>query len=162
MNMSNTKANKTTQHRARRHLLKKDPCCVLLDPDMKKIVIKQYNKWTENPIKKHAFSIIRFHYDFEADNFYRTGDGRYISPWDCQLVQVKATVNPKVGPSFKNFYFSITENEEYMAMMLGYNYRFALVNLLTNEHRLCSFNQLMNNAKRVTQSYSLELRGLDY
>jgi hypothetical protein len=73
------------------------------------------------------------------------------------FIEVKTTSRPNVGKDFRNYYFSISENELDAAEQLGRNYRFALYNRRTGHYLILTLKQLKARIRRSHVSHSVQL-----
>jgi hypothetical protein len=140
------KTNRQTQARARQHLQKASNNYWIPTEQEKQTIIQKVYCYTGITINSKSFSMcypyLNRSYSFE----------------DSMLIQVKGTNNAKVRDDFQGYFMSITENEEKAALALGPNkYIFALVNVLRENIRLLTYEDIMNRAQLRYRTWSIQL-----
>jgi hypothetical protein len=73
------------------------------------------------------------------------------------FIEVKTTSRANVDRNFRNYYFSVSENELAAARFLGRNYRFALFNRRTGDFLLLTLDQLLARIRFWHVSHSVQL-----
>jgi hypothetical protein len=74
-----------------------------------------------------------------------------------QLIEIKSTNKKGIGPDFKKYFFGLTGAEVLVAQSLKKQFKFALVNTLTNAHIELELAEMFGRAKGIYPTWSILL-----
>jgi hypothetical protein len=72
------------------------------------------------------------------------------------IYEIKSTNRTKMGPDFKGYFFNLTTAELLVAQSLGTQFRFAFVNILTEDYADLSLNELFGKAKAIYPAWHIK------
>ena len=74
-----------------------------------------------------------------------------------QLIEIESTNKEGIGPNFKKYFFGLTGAEGLVAQSLKKQFKFALVNTLTNAHIELDLAEMFGRAKGIYPTWSILL-----
>lgn len=72
------------------------------------------------------------------------------------IYEIKSTNRTKMGPDFKGYFFNLTTAELLVAQSLGTQFRFALVNVLTEDYADLGLNEMLGKAKAIYPAWHIK------
>lgn len=72
------------------------------------------------------------------------------------VYEIKSTNRTKMGPDFKGYFFNLTTAELLVAQSLGKQFRFAFVNILTEDYADLGLNELFGKAKAIYPAWHIK------
>lgn len=72
------------------------------------------------------------------------------------VYEIKSTNRTKMGPDLKGYFFNLTGAELLVAQSLGTQFRFAFVNILTEDYADLSLNEMLGKAKAIYPAWHIK------
>ncbi len=146
------KEGNATARRAAQILVEKNEGFFIPTAKQKKIIVVAFVK-QDMIVYGKAFDIVRLSSAVNLDD-----PAEVESKLDkIQLIEIKSTNKVGIGADFKKYFFGLTGAEVLVAQSLKKQFKFALVNTLTNAHIELDLAEMFGRAKGIYPTWSILL-----